>query len=295
MLKLKKFRECSKLKPYKVQEIMFSSYRSSIAYNHPDKLCHILKNVETPEMKNEKIKNKIYNTLCQTSDNDIKIYPNGFMMWKNNTIYMTFRGIVSSMDWLTATNMKEIAWDINNHPSALVHGGFLSYFTDINDTIQTDIETLLREHPIERIIFSGHSMGGALAILASTFYSSLFKNLVITCHTFGAPAIGNDDFIHLFEDNVDEFLRIEYVNDIVPKIPLNDTYLHISNGIVLNEDGYYTCCINRRPMLTYEDMCECVCFPQNIYKEHNILKYHNHLEKYIDRLAMEEHGKITSY
>ncbi len=266
--------ECSKLKPYNIQDLVFSSIRSKVAYKNRQELKDLFR-FQNNEMEyltthcNKGIKGKISKIIDQIKTNDVKVYSNGFVIWKENTIYVTFRGIVSSIDWLTATNMNEIAWDSNNHPRAFVHGGFYSYFLEINDELEKDIKQIMDTNNIERIVFSGHSMGGALAILASTFYAAEYRDLVITCHTFGTPAIGNDNFITLFEDNVDDFIRLEYDKDIVPKLPLNTLFKHISNGIVLNDTGYYSCSINNNTVLTYEDILNYLCFPPNIYNHHD--------------------------
>ena len=49
-----------------------------------------------------------------------------------------------------------------------------------------------------RLIITGHSMGGALAMLCAAHYAHLQPILV----TFGMPSIGNDDFKDHVEKNV---------------------------------------------------------------------------------------------
>ena len=90
----------------------------------------------------------------------------------------------------------------------LVHRGFLDYcqaalFTDAAE-VETAGERLaadLRAHPSEKVYLTGHSLGGAAAILAAARLSDLGVSpdqLIVT--TFGAPAVGNEDFIRTYQD-----------------------------------------------------------------------------------------------
>lgn len=90
----------------------------------------------------------------------------------------------------------------------LVHRGFLDYcqaalFTDAAEG-ETEGERLaadLRAHPSEKLYLTGHSLGGAAAILAAARLSDLGVSpdqLIVT--TFGAPAVGNEDFVRTYQD-----------------------------------------------------------------------------------------------
>ena len=92
----------------------------------------------------------------------------------------------------------------------LVHRGFLDYcqaalFTDVlpaygNRTVGEVLAAELRAHPSMRIYLTGHSLGGAAAVLAAARLSDLGvapEQLVVT--TFGAPAVGNAAFVRRYE------------------------------------------------------------------------------------------------
>ena len=92
----------------------------------------------------------------------------------------------------------------------LVHRGFLDYaqaalFTDVlpaygSRTAGEVIADELRAHPTARIYLTGHSLGGAAAVLAAARLSDLgvpAEQLVVT--TFGAPAVGNAAFARRYE------------------------------------------------------------------------------------------------
>ena len=92
----------------------------------------------------------------------------------------------------------------------LVHRGFLDYcqaalFTDVlpaygNRTAGEVLAAELRAHPSMRIYLTGHSLGGAAAVLTAARLSDLGgapDQLVVT--TFGAPAVGNAAFVRRYE------------------------------------------------------------------------------------------------
>ena len=90
----------------------------------------------------------------------------------------------------------------------LVHRGFLDYcqaalFTDATEgeTAGERLAADLRAHPSEKLYLTGHSLGGAAAILAAAHLSDLGVSpdqLIVT--TFGAPAVGNEDFVRTYQD-----------------------------------------------------------------------------------------------
>ena len=92
----------------------------------------------------------------------------------------------------------------------LVHRGFLDYtqaalFTDVlpdygSRTAGEVMADELRAHPAAQVFLTGHSLGGAAAVLAAARLSDMgvpAEQLVVT--TFGAPAVGNAAFVRCYE------------------------------------------------------------------------------------------------
>lgn len=109
----------------------------------------------------------------------------------------------------------------------LVHRGFLDYcqaalFTDAaeGETAGERLAADLRTHPSEKLYLTGHSLGGAAAILAAARLSDLGVSpdqLIVT--TFGAPAVGNEDFVRTYQDRFTlrrVLMRGDPVKDALP-------------------------------------------------------------------------------
>lgn len=91
-----------------------------------------------------------------------------------------------------------------------VHQGFLDAYLDLAGQIETALGKL--KVPI---YVTGHSLGGALALLASIFLND--KRELGACYTYGCPRVGNDQFAsHLFKVPV---YRCFHRADIVPGLP----------------------------------------------------------------------------
>ncbi|XP_021852685.1 triacylglycerol lipase OBL1 isoform X2 [Spinacia oleracea] len=96
-----------------------------------------------------------------------------------------------------------------------------------------------------KFIMTGHSLGGALAILFPALLAlhgevDLLNNLEVV-YTFGQPRVGNEQFgqfmkIILREHKI-KYYRIVYGYDIVPTVPLDNTFMtfkHFGTSIHFN-------------------------------------------------------------
>lgn len=235
----------AKLKPYKIQDMVFSGLRSKISYQDPksitdvftlkSELCSL--NTCNPQIQS-KVSSIVESIIAPPIHYDghnnekNKRDAQGFVIWKNNTIYVTFRGTSDACDLLDVLDIrpKKLMNDI------YVHTGFAQQFMSLESKLTVDIKDIIASHPIERIVFAGHSMGGAIAIIAAAYYGNLFATTHITCHTFGCPSVGNDAFVKWYAHNVDESIRLEIEEDLIPLISIND-FKHIPGGVRLKRGG----------------------------------------------------------
>ncbi|KAJ3324468.1 hypothetical protein HDV06_006879 [Boothiomyces sp. JEL0866] len=99
--------------------------------------------------------------------------------------------------------------------SALIHQGFKNTYLDLQPTIQSALSALVARYPSYNILFSGHSLGGAVVSLAAM---DTYNNLV---YTFGEPRVGNLDFANYIDSLpfASRIFRVAKSGDLVPHIP----------------------------------------------------------------------------
>jgi len=92
-----------------------------------------------------------------------------------------------------------------------VHRGFLDALKLMRWSIEQDLKKL--KVPV---FITGHSLGGALALLASIFLKD--EEHVAACYTFGCPRVGTDQLVDcIFKVPV---YRVIHHADVVPAVPL---------------------------------------------------------------------------
>lgn len=174
------------------------------------------------------------------SDKNIFFYNNqikdaqAFMYIDNNIIYLTFRGTES---------LKDVYFDIDIRRHKLdngckIHNGFFEQFNCLKSQIINDINNHINE--INEINITGHSLGGALATIASAYFGDIYKsnNIKINCYTFGSPRVGNYKFVEWFQSCVDENWRICNNSDPIPSLPISYRFYHVNNKINLKNNKY---------------------------------------------------------
>jgi triacylglycerol lipase len=143
-----------------------------------------------------------------------------FFASNDNWAVLAFRGTADIKDVFTdadATMYHEISLTHPPRERAMVHKGFL---TRLNQVWQSEIlgwlEAYRLNHPEAEILFTGHSLGGALAALAAGRYHGN-----ISLHTFGCPRVGNAAFCEAVSAAVPgKWFRYVDGNDWVTRMPL---------------------------------------------------------------------------
>ena len=110
-----------------------------------------------------------------------------------------------------------------------VHAGFMTAWRHTRNEILPHLESSIEKYPGYQLTLVGHSLGGAVAALASLDFKVRGWNPKVT--TFGEPRIGNDalmeymDQIFLSDDGMeskDMYRRVTHVDDPVPLLPLKE-------------------------------------------------------------------------
>ncbi|PON78265.1 Fungal lipase-like domain containing protein [Trema orientale] len=114
--------------------------------------------------------------------------------------------------------------------------------------VRSKLKSLLKEHKNAKFVVTGHSLGGALAILFPTVLvlheeRELMQKL-LGVYTFGQPRIGDKQLGKIMEAQlnspVPRYFRVVYCNDLVPRLPYDDkTFLYHHFGVCLYYDSFY--------------------------------------------------------
>ncbi len=138
----------------------------------------------------------------------------GFVAKKDTSAYLIYRGTESFGDVKADVSARLIPVELNGK-KAEVHEGFWRQFMDVHPTV----EQLLRSVDDCQLHIGGHSLGGALANLATKFYAS---DSTGSTYTFGAPAVSPP----CFQDDIKTpIYRVVNARDPVPLLP-NPALVH---------------------------------------------------------------------
>jgi hypothetical protein len=97
-----------------------------------------------------------------------------------------------------------------------VHRGFFDALNNLQAQFMPQLEQLQKAKP-ERLLITGHSKGGAVAVIAAAALLGRFP--VAALYTFAAPRPGSIEFVRDVAEKIPNFWRLEFQDDIVPHLP----------------------------------------------------------------------------
>ncbi|KAI8897178.1 Alpha/Beta hydrolase protein [Globomyces pollinis-pini] len=129
---------------------------------------------------------------------------------------------------------------------AKVHAGFEKGYLSIRTEIQRCVQSLAVKYPTYKIIFTGHSLGGALATMAAADFVENFGVSYgdrISLYTYGQPRVGNREWAEYVQKLpfASRMYRIQHRRDIVVQFPAQVMkYVHSGHQYTLSEDNKTT-------------------------------------------------------
>ena len=194
-------------------------------------------------------------------------YLNDTFTLKDNIL--SFPGTDNFKDWLSDLEAYEIC-EHKEYPGK-VHDGFAKRLDYLWNQIKLP--------PVGDIYVIGHSLGGALATLASVRLKSLGYNPIV--YTFGSPRVGNKTFSEQY--HITNYERWVNRFDVVPHVPsyeLIESYTHVGDLKYINKDGKLT---EKQAALDLIGLIK-----------HNYLTIEDHLTKnYINSISSLDQFKLS--
>jgi hypothetical protein len=155
-------------------------------------------------------------------------------------IGFVFRGTIGVFDWFD--DFEFLLVDFTDIPNGgKTEDGFTRLYNSLSTiTPGSGAQQNLNEYVANldagvTVTVTGHSLGGALAILHAAVLANNNPNLNLELYTFAAPMTGNSTFVATFEKLVPNSYRIYNKPDIVPTLPgawLG--YEQVNTGIQIN-------------------------------------------------------------
>eukprot|EP00467_Chlorarachnion_reptans_P023522 CAMPEP_0114500702 /NCGR_PEP_ID=MMETSP0109-20121206/8104_1 /TAXON_ID=29199 /ORGANISM="Chlorarachnion reptans, Strain CCCM449" /LENGTH=334 /DNA_ID=CAMNT_0001678379 /DNA_START=1030 /DNA_END=2034 /DNA_ORIENTATION=+ len=139
--------------------------------------------------------------------------------------------------------------------NALIHKGFWSAYQSVRESLLAALKELYRPEnkPLTSLIdekshspcdaplvYTGHSLGGALATLGALDSALLMRPLhrSTACFTFGSPRVGSYSFARLYNEYVPDTMRIVFERDLITDQPkFCFAFKHVGREILIDERG----------------------------------------------------------
>lgn len=181
-------------------------------------------------------------------------------------IYVGFKGTSSKIDWVNNLNLLNTIYKpqvLRNKKYGIagvhcakckVHRGFYSFIRKNGEEVIDMIVAIQKKYPDYKIKLTGHSLGGALALLTGIELRLLGYDAMVI--TLASPKVGNPQFARFvdtifetsklvshikqlksFESHNNGYIRMVHRHDLIPFVPLTKKYTHAGFEYYLSGEG----------------------------------------------------------
>lgn len=164
---------------------------------------------------------------------DLGVHTTGFHGFRGNAAFLVFAGTDPARWETLATDVLAL------QPSHTdVHLGFLRAFAAVAD----DVSKFLSELGGRKLFVAGHSLGGALAILAARFAKETGAK-PSAVYAYGVPRVGGKQFAAAYAEALgDVTYRLVHGDDLAARLPMSTIKLLGRKTIHYRHVGRLLCC-----------------------------------------------------
>jgi pimeloyl-ACP methyl ester carboxylesterase len=171
----------------------------------------------------------------------MNIHTRGVIAKGHGAIVMAFAGTdpLVPANWISDFN---VGLNVGFNPGlgmtpGPVHRGFDRAF----DAVSDQVTQALAEGGTEPLLLTGHSMGGALAVIAADHCLTEHKLRAVAVYAFGMPRVGDEDFAVRYNDALGATTyRLVHGDDIVATVPPSRFgFRHVGRLISCARGGYF--------------------------------------------------------
>jgi hypothetical protein len=138
---------------------------------------------------------------------------------------IAFAGTKSKENVLTDVKILDVPFGACGNSKTRVHAGFLEAWESVRTKVFQHVAQMTTDTSTDTVVFTGHSLGGALACLAGLDVAcTLGKRVKVV--SFGAPHVGDELFADAFNAKIWESTRVVNPLDPVPK-SLSAQFAHV--------------------------------------------------------------------
>jgi hypothetical protein len=168
----------------------------------------------------------------------------GFALTSSSYNIIGLRGTLSDFEWALDASIPQVpvplVWYSDGKLQlAKVHLGFLIFFAMLADQI---LAAAKQFNPALPCVITGHSLGGALAVLAAPALRLLSSLQNIQMYNYAGPRVGDPIFVDAYNFFVPQSYRVVNLADLIPMLPPSQIF-HWQYGDVgqewsfLNQSG----------------------------------------------------------
>ena len=159
----------------------------------------------------------------------------GFIIANEDAVVVSFRGTKTISNMITDVRANKRGFS-HGGVNGQVHAGFISAGETVFADIRGKISSL--QNAGQPILFTGHSLGGALATLAVA-RRLVPPGQVFGLYTFGSPRVGDGNFVNTFNGRYQQrTFRFSNYRDPVPRVPPKLIgFGHVGRLLYFDDDG----------------------------------------------------------